>query len=118
MCRIETPIGTAGFGSGFRSAQLVRDVARPCCRELDEQADGYGGENKRGAASDPEPSVVLDSTRAARMGLILFAGLGPLTDGIRHAASVAADFPCTGSATNTYSSITHSFPWLSPSSCC
>lgn len=42
------------------------------------------------------PSVVLDSTRAARMGLILFAGLGPLTDGIRHAASVAADFPLYG----------------------
>lgn len=29
-------------------------------------------------------------------GLILFAGLGPLTDGIRHAASVASDLPLYG----------------------
>ncbi|WP_292833903.1 hypothetical protein [Microbacterium sp.] len=32
----------------------------------------------------------------AAAGVILFAGLGPLTDGIRHAASVAADFPIYG----------------------
>lgn len=32
----------------------------------------------------------------AAAGLILFAGLGPLTDGIRHAASVAADLPLYG----------------------
>lgn len=32
----------------------------------------------------------------AAAGVILFAGLGPLTDGIRHAASVAADFPLYG----------------------
>lgn len=29
-------------------------------------------------------------------GLLVFAGLGPLTDGIRHAASVASDFPLYG----------------------
>lgn len=32
----------------------------------------------------------------AAAGLTLFVGLGPLTDGIRHAASVAADFPLYG----------------------
>lgn len=32
----------------------------------------------------------------AAAGLILFAGLGPLTDGIRHAANVAADLPLYG----------------------
>ena len=32
----------------------------------------------------------------AAAGLILFAGLGPLTDGVRHAASVAADMPLYG----------------------
>ena len=32
----------------------------------------------------------------AAAGLIVFAGLGPLTDGIRHAASVAADLPLYG----------------------
>lgn len=32
----------------------------------------------------------------AAAGLVLFAGLGPLTDGIRHAASVAGDFPLYG----------------------
>jgi hypothetical protein len=32
----------------------------------------------------------------AAAGVILFAGLGPLTDGIRHAASVAGDFPLYG----------------------
>lgn len=32
----------------------------------------------------------------AAAGVILFAGLGPLTDGIRHAASVTADFPLYG----------------------
>ncbi|MBG6215326.1 hypothetical protein RCH23_003266 [Cryobacterium sp. CAN_C3] len=32
----------------------------------------------------------------AAAGVIAFAGLGPLTDGIRHAASVAADFPLYG----------------------
>jgi hypothetical protein len=35
-------------------------------------------------------------TLGAIAGVILFAGLGPLTDGIRHAASVAADFPLYG----------------------
>lgn len=29
-------------------------------------------------------------------GLLVFAGLGPLTDGLRHAASVASDFPLYG----------------------
>ncbi|MDF2506676.1 MAG: hypothetical protein K0Q52_535 [Microbacterium sp.] len=29
-------------------------------------------------------------------GVIVFAGLGPLTDGIRHAASIAADYPIYG----------------------
>lgn len=32
----------------------------------------------------------------AAAGLVLFAGLGPLTDGVRHAAQVAADFPLYG----------------------
>lgn len=32
----------------------------------------------------------------AAAGVILFAGLGPLSDGIRHAASVAADMPLYG----------------------
>ncbi|MFI8594756.1 hypothetical protein ACIGCK_10070 [Microbacterium sp. NPDC078428] len=32
----------------------------------------------------------------AAAGVLLFAGLGPLTDGIRHAASVASDFPLYG----------------------
>ncbi|MDQ2689627.1 MAG: hypothetical protein M3Y29_05075, partial [Chloroflexota bacterium] len=32
----------------------------------------------------------------ATAGLVLFAGLGPLTDGIRHAVHVAADFPIYG----------------------
>ncbi|MDF2558656.1 MAG: hypothetical protein K0R99_102 [Microbacterium sp.] len=32
----------------------------------------------------------------AAAGVVLFAGLGPLTDGIRHAANVAADFPLYG----------------------
>ncbi len=32
----------------------------------------------------------------AAAGVILFAGLGPLTDGIRHAASVASDLPLYG----------------------
>ncbi|MEF3403732.1 hypothetical protein [Agromyces sp. CCNWLW203] len=32
----------------------------------------------------------------AAAGLIAFAGLGPVTDGIRHAASVAGDFPLYG----------------------
>ncbi|WP_286795410.1 hypothetical protein [Microbacterium sp. UBA3394] len=32
----------------------------------------------------------------AAAGLTLFGGLGPFTDGIRHAASVAADFPLYG----------------------
>lgn len=33
---------------------------------------------------------------SAVAGVILFAGLGPLTDGIRHAASVASDLPLYG----------------------
>ncbi|WP_022889876.1 hypothetical protein [Agromyces italicus] len=32
----------------------------------------------------------------AAAGLMVFAGIGPLTDGIRHAASVAGDFPLYG----------------------
>lgn len=32
----------------------------------------------------------------AAAGLVLFAGLGPLTDGVRHAASVASDLPLYG----------------------
>lgn len=32
----------------------------------------------------------------AAAGLVLFAGLGPLTDGVRHAAQVAADIPLYG----------------------
>lgn len=32
----------------------------------------------------------------AAAGLVVFAGLGPLTDGLRHAASVASDFPLYG----------------------
>ncbi|KRC61353.1 hypothetical protein ASE14_10705 [Agromyces sp. Root81] len=32
----------------------------------------------------------------AAAGLIVFAGIGPLSDGIRHAASVAGDFPLYG----------------------
>lgn len=32
----------------------------------------------------------------AAAGLVLFAALGPLTDGVRHAANVAADFPLYG----------------------
>lgn len=32
----------------------------------------------------------------AAAGLVVFAGLGPLTDGIRHAANVASDFPLYG----------------------
>ncbi|MBW4032141.1 MAG: hypothetical protein HIU88_05700 [Acidobacteria bacterium] len=32
----------------------------------------------------------------AAAGLLVFAGLGPLTDGIRHAASVTSDFPLYG----------------------
>ncbi|MGL3149559.1 DUF6297 family protein [Microbacterium sp. A82] len=32
----------------------------------------------------------------AAAGLVIFAALGPLTDGIRHAASVASDFPLYG----------------------
>lgn len=32
----------------------------------------------------------------AAAGVILFAGLGPLTDGVRHAASVASDLPLYG----------------------
>jgi len=32
----------------------------------------------------------------AAAGLLVFAGLGPLSDGIRHAASVASDFPLYG----------------------
>jgi len=32
----------------------------------------------------------------AAAGLVAFAGLGPLTDGVRHAASVASDFPLYG----------------------
>jgi hypothetical protein len=32
----------------------------------------------------------------ATAGVLVFAGLGPLTDGVRHAANVAADFPLYG----------------------
>lgn len=39
-----------------------------------------------------EPSWAL----SAVAGVIMFAGLGPLTDGIRHAASAAADLPLYG----------------------
>ena len=38
------------------------------------------------------PGALLGATA----GLILFAGLGPLTDGIRHAVDVSADFPIYG----------------------
>lgn len=44
------------------------------------------------ALAPAAPTVLL----GAAAGLVLFAGLGPLTDGIRHAATVAADLPLYG----------------------
>lgn len=44
------------------------------------------------ALAPAAPTVLL----GAAAGLVLFAGLGPLTDGLRHAASVAADLPLYG----------------------
>lgn len=52
------------------------------------------------------PTVLL----GAAAGLVLFAGLGPLTDGLRHAASVAADLPLYGVSDETLLGLHALFP--------
>lgn len=48
----------------------------------------------------------------AAAGLLAFAGLGPLTDGVRHAAQVASDLPLYGFADETLLALHALFPAL------
>ena len=52
-----------------------------------------GAATSTGAASSAVDSTVLLGTAA---GLVVFAGLGPITDGLRHAAAVAGDVTLYG----------------------
>lgn len=58
------------------------------------------------AAAPSTPAIVL----GAIAGFLAFAGLGPVTDGIRHAASAAADVPLYGVADASLVAIHALFP--------